>query len=101
MRLGGWSRFTTPFVNQKFAWYLQGSPQKNALNMKAEYDFSDAKRGAVKPVKGKTRIALYLDNAVLNAFRFKAQGLGLGLGLGYQTLINEDLRDARGRHSRW
>ena len=88
-------------MNQNFAWYLQGSPQKNALNIKAEYDFSDAKRGAVKPVKGKTRIALYLDNTVLNAFRFKAQDLGLGLGLGYQTLINEDLRDARGRHSRW
>ncbi len=31
--------------------------------MKAEYDFSDAKRGAVKPVKGRTRITLYLDDA--------------------------------------
>ena len=56
--------------------------------MKAEYDFPDAKRGAVKPVKGKTRITLYLDDAVLEAFRLLAQSQGLG----YQTLINEALR---------
>ena len=56
--------------------------------MKAEYDFSDAERGAVRPVKGKTRITLYLDDAVLEAFRLQAQDQGLG----YQTLINEALR---------
>jgi uncharacterized protein (DUF4415 family) len=57
--------------------------------MKTEYDFSDAKRGAIRPAKGKTRITLYLDDAVLEAFRLQAQDQGLG----YQTLINEALRD--------
>ena len=56
--------------------------------MKAEYDFADAKRGAVRSAKGKTRVTLYLDDAVLDAFRLQAQDLGLG----YQTLINETLR---------
>ncbi len=31
--------------------------------MKAEYDFSNAKRGAVIPQKGKTRIKIYIDKA--------------------------------------
>ena len=57
--------------------------------MKDNYDFSEAKRGAV--VKGgKTRITLFLDDDVLAAFRERANGEGKG----YQTLINEALRTA-------
>lgn len=56
--------------------------------MKAEYDFSAAKRGAVRATTGKTRITLYLDDAVIAAFRAKAQAQGVG----YQTLMNEALR---------
>ena len=55
--------------------------------MKKEYDFSKAKRGAVVPATGKTRITLYLDNEVLNHFR----ALSEKTGRGYQTLINEAL----------
>lgn len=33
--------------------------------MKAEYDFSEAKRGAVIPQTGKTRITIYIDDDVL------------------------------------
>ncbi len=55
--------------------------------MKAEYDFSHAKRGAVLTNNGKTRITLYLDNPVLDAFKQRAQKEGLG----YQTLINQSL----------
>jgi hypothetical protein len=32
--------------------------------MKAEYDFSEAKRGAVIPQAGKTRITIYIDDDV-------------------------------------
>jgi hypothetical protein len=37
--------------------------------MKIEYDFAKAKRGAVVPQKGKTRISIYIDNEVLEQFR--------------------------------
>lgn len=57
--------------------------------MKDEYDFSEAKRGAVLPAAGKTRITIYLDNDVLDAFRDMAEASGGG----YQTLINKALRE--------
>ena len=56
--------------------------------MKKEYDFSKAKRGAVLPAEGKTRITIYLDDVVID--RFKA--LSETSGKGYQTLVNEALR---------
>jgi len=56
--------------------------------MKAEYDFSKGKRGAVIPQKGKTRISIFIDNSVLAAFRARAEKAGIG----YQTMINEALR---------
>ena len=55
--------------------------------MKREYDFSKAKRGAVMPTAGKTRITIYLDDEIVH--RFKA--LSEKTGKGYQTLINEAL----------
>lgn len=55
--------------------------------MKADYDMSRAKRGAVLPATGKTRITIYLDDAILEAFRQRAEREGKG----YQTLINEAL----------
>jgi len=58
--------------------------------MKAEYDFSSAKRGAPIEPKGKTRITIFLDDDVLAAFRARAEESGKG----YQTLINEALRAA-------
>lgn len=60
--------------------------------MKKEYDFSKVRRGAVLPTVGKTRITLYLDNAVLEHFRQLSEQTGRG----YQTLINEAL----GAHAR-
>ena len=60
--------------------------------MKKEYDFSKAKRGAVVPEGGKTRVTMYLDNDVLEAFRQRAERSGKG----YQTLINEVLREHLG-----
>lgn len=56
--------------------------------MKTEYDFSKAKRGAVLPIEGKTRITIYLDDVVIE--RFKA--LSERTGKGYQTLVNDALR---------
>src|SRR5437016_12726025 len=56
--------------------------------MRAEYDFSKGKRGAVLPQKGKTRISIFIDNAVLDAFRARAEKTGTG----YQTMMNEALR---------
>jgi uncharacterized protein (DUF4415 family) len=56
--------------------------------MKKVYDFSKAKRGAVVSSTGKTRITIYVDDAVIK--RFKAQSEKTGKG--YQTLINEALK---------
>lgn len=55
--------------------------------MKKEYDFRQARRGAVLVHKGKSRITIWLDDAVLEAFRQRAEQSGRG----YQTLINEAL----------
>lgn len=41
--------------------------------MRAEYDFSKSKRGAILPTKGKTRITIYIDNTVLDEFRARAE----------------------------
>jgi hypothetical protein len=56
--------------------------------MRPEYDFSKGKRGAVIPQKGKTRISIFIDNAVLDEFRARAEKVGTG----YQTMMNEALR---------
>ncbi|HET6565297.1 MAG TPA: BrnA antitoxin family protein [Xanthomonadales bacterium] len=65
--------------------------------MRKDYDFSKAKRAKDVPhlarlqseAVGKTRITIMLDNAVLEAFRTRAEQTGSG----YQTLINTALRD--------
>ncbi len=56
--------------------------------MKKDYDFSKGKRGPVVKSKGKSRVTMYLDDEVLDAFRTRAEKTGVG----YQTLINETLR---------
>jgi hypothetical protein len=56
--------------------------------MRTEYDFSKGKRGAAIPEKGKTRISIFIDNAVLDTFRARAEKAGTG----YQTMMNEALR---------
>jgi uncharacterized protein (DUF4415 family) len=57
--------------------------------MKEEYDFRQGKRGAVIPQPGKTRITIYIDNDVLDAFRTRAENSGIG----YQTIMNQALRE--------
>jgi uncharacterized protein (DUF4415 family) len=57
--------------------------------MKAEYDFSEAKRGAIIPQTGKTRITIYIDDDVLETFRERSDAAGKG----YQTIMNEALRE--------
>jgi uncharacterized protein (DUF4415 family) len=65
--------------------------------MKNEYDFSDAKPESQVPTLarlqsrnlGKTRITIYIDNDLLDAFRAESDAAGCG----YQTLINDALRE--------
>jgi uncharacterized protein (DUF4415 family) len=57
--------------------------------MKEEYDFRQGKRGAVILQSGKTRITIYIDNDVLDAFRTRAENSGTG----YQTMMNQALRE--------
>ena len=63
--------------------------------MRKEYDFSKGKRGPVVKPSGKTRITIYVDDDVLEAFRKRADASGRG----YQTMINEALRVALGQEA--
>ena len=63
--------------------------------MKKEYDFSKAKRGPVVIPSGKTRVTMYLDDAILESFRKRSEKTGKG----YQTLINESLRDSLSKNT--
>jgi uncharacterized protein (DUF4415 family) len=59
--------------------------------MKAEYDFSKARRGAVVPAaSGKTRITIRLDAEMVGWFKAQVNEAGGG---NYQSLINEALKD--------
>jgi len=60
--------------------------------MKKVYEFSKGKRGAVISTVGKTRITIYLDDAVVKRFRAQSEKTGKG----YQTLINEALKSYLG-----
>ena len=64
--------------------------------MRKEYDFSNAKRGAVIPSRGKTRITIMLDDDVIEHFRSQAEQEGTG----YQTMINAALRATIARPAR-
>lgn len=64
--------------------------------MRQEYDFSKGKRGPILRSKGKTRVTMYLDNEVIEAFRAK----GDEVGRGYQTLINDALRECVAKASK-
>ena len=70
-----------------------GRRGQSVESMQKEYDFSKARRGAVAKTKGKTRITIYLDDDVIEAFRQKSDKAGKG----YQTLINEALRESLSR----
>ncbi len=64
--------------------------------MRKEYDFTHAKRAKdvlhlaklQAEMAGKTRITMRVDNAVLNAFKVRAEASGGG----YQTMMNDALR---------
>ena len=59
--------------------------------MKREYNFRNAKRGAVVHIpRRKSRITIRLDEEILDWFRERVEDAGGG---NYQTLINEVLRE--------
>ena len=57
--------------------------------MEKEYDFSKGKRRSIRSNKGKTRITIYVDDEILDAYRRKGEEVCRG----YQTLINQALRE--------
>ena len=58
--------------------------------MRAKYDFSKEKRGAVLPSSGnKVRITIRLDRDIIDWFRSKVEEQGGG---SYQTMLNNALR---------
>jgi uncharacterized protein (DUF4415 family) len=64
---------------------------RGRMSMKDEYDFTQAKRGAVNPPPpGKRRITIRLDDEVIEWFRQRVEIQGGG---NYQTMINQALRE--------
>lgn len=58
--------------------------------MKAKYDFSKARRGAVVPPSGnKVRITIRLDREIIDWFKAKVEAAGGG---NYQTMLNDALK---------
>ncbi len=58
--------------------------------MKAKYEFSKGKRGAVLPPSGKkVRITIRLDRDIVDWFRSKVEEQGGG---NYQSMLNDALR---------
>ncbi len=55
--------------------------------MKDEIDFSKGRRGQAVPTTGKTRVTMYLDDRIVEAFKAESARTGKG----YQTLINDVL----------
>jgi uncharacterized protein (DUF4415 family) len=65
------------------------SENDHDVDMREEYDFSQARRGPIlPPVAGKTRISIRIDTDVLDWFRDQVRHGG-----NYQTLMNRALRD--------
>lgn len=93
---GLWSSFTRRAMVALESYPLGRRANQRQLNMRKEYDFSRGKRGATITSSGKTRITIMLDDAVIEAFRSKAEAAGRG----YQTLINEALRASLKEDSR-
>jgi hypothetical protein len=61
--------------------------------MKKVYDFSKAKRGAVVSSAGKTRITIYVDDAVIKRFKAQSQKtLKSHVGLTEQPVTQELVR---------
>ena len=59
--------------------------------MRANYDFSKARRGAVTPATGnKVRITIRLDKELVEWFKKQVETAGGG---NYQTLINNAVRE--------
>ena len=66
--------------------------------MKANYDFSKARRGAVLPAtRNKVRITIRLDRLVVDWFKAKVEAQGGG---NYQTMLNDALHTFIGRQER-
>src|SRR5437763_4791970 len=75
-------------IVQTLAAVQQPFPEGDAMTMSTDFDLSLVARRRARPPKRKTRITIYLDDEVLNAFRLHAERTGTG----YQTLINAALR---------
>ena len=62
--------------------------------MRANYDFSKARRGAVvKASKNKVRITIRLDKDIIAWFKGQVEAAGGG---NYQTMLNDALREYMG-----
>jgi uncharacterized protein (DUF4415 family) len=63
-------------------------------NMKAKYDFSKGRRGAVmQSSANKVRITIRLDRDIVDWFRSKVEEQGGG---NYQTMLNDAFRNHMG-----
>jgi uncharacterized protein (DUF4415 family) len=64
-------------------------PTNHADDMAPEYDFSQGKRGLIRPHPGQTRISLWIDTEVLDAYMAYANHIGEDITPAMNTALRQ------------
>jgi hypothetical protein len=64
-------------------------PTNHADEMLPEYDFSQGKRGLIRPHPGQTRISIWIDTEVLDAYMAYANRIGEDMTPAMNTALRQ------------
>jgi uncharacterized protein (DUF4415 family) len=64
-------------------------PTNHADEMLSEYDFSQGKRGLIRPHPGQTRISIWIDTDVLDAYMAYANRIGEDMTPAMNTALRQ------------
>ena len=64
-------------------------PTNHADEMLPEYDFSQGKRGLIRPHPGQTRVSIWIDTEVLDAYMAYANRIGEDMTPAMNTALRQ------------
>ena len=64
-------------------------PKHDDNAMLDEYDFSEGKRGLIRPHPGQTRVSIWIDTEVLDAYRAYANRIGEDMTPAMNTALRQ------------
>ena len=64
-------------------------PTNHADDMLPEYDFSQGKRGLIRPHPGQTRVSIWIDTEVLDAYMAYANRIGEDMTPAMNTALRQ------------